>query len=195
MQKKPPGGKSISLFAFDSSIDWRMRLCHPPDGSTSPKYKLLCFITTKFFCKDKNALAFNRDRCCHLVLCLRLIPFHCWKHWFQHLLCLFQKFFFPSCPKRQLTTACGSCVILMLLLLLVSNNLRNDIFFYLKSWKVYLDFMLLNRLKLINWADRMPNNNKFVEISIDSERKRDIIIQIFIQMAQLHVRFKRPLSH
>jgi hypothetical protein len=20
-----------------------MRLCHPPDGSTSPKYKLLCF--------------------------------------------------------------------------------------------------------------------------------------------------------
>ncbi len=23
-----------------------------------------------------NALAFNQDRCCHLVLCLRLIPFH-----------------------------------------------------------------------------------------------------------------------
>jgi hypothetical protein len=23
-----------------------MRLCHPPDGSTSPKCKLLCFITT-----------------------------------------------------------------------------------------------------------------------------------------------------
>ncbi len=21
----------------------KMRLCHPPDGSTSPKYKLLCF--------------------------------------------------------------------------------------------------------------------------------------------------------
>jgi hypothetical protein len=53
-----------------------MRLCHPPDGSTSPKYKLLCFITTKKFCKEKNALAFNRDRCCHLVLCLQLIPFH-----------------------------------------------------------------------------------------------------------------------
>jgi hypothetical protein len=34
-----------------------MRLCHPPDGSTSPKYKLLCFITTKIFCKEKNALA------------------------------------------------------------------------------------------------------------------------------------------
>ncbi len=54
-----------------------MRLCHPPDGSTSPKYKLLCFITTKIFCKEKNALAFNLDRCCHLVLCLQLIPFHC----------------------------------------------------------------------------------------------------------------------
>jgi hypothetical protein len=24
-----------------------MRLCHPPDGSTSPKYKLLFFIRTK----------------------------------------------------------------------------------------------------------------------------------------------------
>jgi hypothetical protein len=22
-----------------------MRLCQPPDGSTSPKYKLLCFLT------------------------------------------------------------------------------------------------------------------------------------------------------
>jgi hypothetical protein len=54
-----------------------MRLCHPPDGSTSPEYKLLCFITSKkFFCKEKNALAFNRDRCCHLVICLQLIPFH-----------------------------------------------------------------------------------------------------------------------
>ncbi len=53
-----------------------MRLCHPPDGSTSPKYKLLCLILTKKICKEKNALAFNRDRCCHLVLCLWLIPFH-----------------------------------------------------------------------------------------------------------------------
>jgi hypothetical protein len=54
-----------------------MRLCHPPDGNTSAKYKLLCFITTKKICKEKNTLAFNWDRCCHLVLCLRLIPFHC----------------------------------------------------------------------------------------------------------------------
>ncbi len=53
-----------------------MRLCHPPDGSTSPKYKLLCFATTKTICKEKNALAFNCDRCCHLVLCSWLIPFN-----------------------------------------------------------------------------------------------------------------------
>jgi hypothetical protein len=52
------------------------RFCHTPDGSTSPKYKLLCFITTKKICKEKNTLAFNRDMCCHLVLCLQLIPFH-----------------------------------------------------------------------------------------------------------------------
>jgi hypothetical protein len=37
----------------------------------------LCFITTKTFLgKEKNTLAFNRYRCCHLVLCLQLIPFH-----------------------------------------------------------------------------------------------------------------------
>jgi hypothetical protein len=56
-----------------------MRLCHPPDGITSPKYKLLFFMTTNFFCKEKNALAFNRDRCCHLVFYLQLIPFHCFR--------------------------------------------------------------------------------------------------------------------
>jgi hypothetical protein len=50
-------------------------LHHSPDGITNPRYKLLCFITT-IFCKEKNALAFNRDRCCHLALCLWLIPFH-----------------------------------------------------------------------------------------------------------------------
>ncbi len=58
------------------TIELSMRLCHPPDGSTSPKYKLLCFITAKKICKEKNTLAFNWDRCCHIVLCLRLIPFH-----------------------------------------------------------------------------------------------------------------------
>jgi hypothetical protein len=41
---------------------------HPLDGITNHKYKMLHFLTTKFFCNDKKTLAFNRDRCCHLVL-------------------------------------------------------------------------------------------------------------------------------
>ncbi len=82
--------KKSFLKKFEDNF-YQMRLCHPPDGTTRPKYKLLFFITTKFFCKEKNALAFNRDRCCHLVLCLRLIPFlwqqpyifadYRWRHW------------------------------------------------------------------------------------------------------------------
>jgi hypothetical protein len=54
-----------------------MGLDHPLDGVTNPKYKLLHILLTKFFCKEKKALAFNRDRCYHLVLCLQLILFHC----------------------------------------------------------------------------------------------------------------------
>jgi hypothetical protein len=67
---------SISLKLLWLKVLQTIRLCQQPDGDTSPKYKLLCFITTKKFCQEKNALAFNRDRCCHLVLCLQLIPFH-----------------------------------------------------------------------------------------------------------------------
>ncbi len=52
-------------------------LYHPIDGVTNLKYKLLCSITTNFFQKEKKALAFNRDRCCHLALCFWLILFHC----------------------------------------------------------------------------------------------------------------------
>ncbi len=47
-----------------------IRLHHPLDGVTNPEYKLLRFKQlTKFFCKEKKALAFNQDRCCHLALC------------------------------------------------------------------------------------------------------------------------------
>jgi hypothetical protein len=45
------------------------------DGVTNSKYKLLPFLTKKNF-KVKKALAFNRDRCGHLALCLQLILFH-----------------------------------------------------------------------------------------------------------------------
>ncbi len=51
-----------------------MGLYHPLDGITNPKFKLLHFLT--FFCREKKELAFNRDWCCHLALCLRLILFH-----------------------------------------------------------------------------------------------------------------------
>ncbi len=47
-----------------------MRLCPPPDGSTSPKYKLLCFIITKKILQREECTIFNRDRCCHPVLFL-----------------------------------------------------------------------------------------------------------------------------
>ncbi len=35
-----------------------MRLCQPPDGNTSPKYKLLFFITTKFFLQREECTSF-----------------------------------------------------------------------------------------------------------------------------------------
>jgi hypothetical protein len=44
---------------------------NPVNGVSNPKYKLLCFLTN--FCEEKKALAFNRDRFCHLALFLRLI--------------------------------------------------------------------------------------------------------------------------
>ncbi len=33
------------------------------------------------FYQIQNALAFNQDMCCHLALCLWLLPFHCLKNW------------------------------------------------------------------------------------------------------------------
>jgi hypothetical protein len=54
----------------------RIGLHHPLDGVTNPEYKLLRFIQLTNFLQEKKALAFNRDRCCHLALCLRLILFH-----------------------------------------------------------------------------------------------------------------------
>jgi len=52
-------------------------LHHPLDGVTNPEYKLLHFLQLiKFFCKEKKALAFSRDRCWDLALCLQLILFH-----------------------------------------------------------------------------------------------------------------------
>jgi hypothetical protein len=44
---------------------------------------MLPFLTKKLFCKAKKALAFNWDRCDHLVLCLQLILFH-WQCHLKH---------------------------------------------------------------------------------------------------------------
>ncbi len=37
---------------------------------------VVAFLNNFFFWKEKKALAFNLDRCCHLALCLPLILFH-----------------------------------------------------------------------------------------------------------------------
>jgi hypothetical protein len=64
------------LIKVSRSVSTLIGLYHPLDGITNPKYNLLFFLKTIFFCKEKKALAFNQDRCCHLALCLRLILFY-----------------------------------------------------------------------------------------------------------------------
>jgi hypothetical protein len=54
-----------------------MGFYHPLDGVTNLKYKLLYFLTPNKKISERKALAFNRDRCCHLALGLWLILFHC----------------------------------------------------------------------------------------------------------------------
>jgi hypothetical protein len=53
-----------------------MGLYHPLDGVTNLKYKLLYFSTHNKKISKRKALAFNRDRCYHLVICLQLILFY-----------------------------------------------------------------------------------------------------------------------
>jgi hypothetical protein len=53
-----------------------MGLYHPLDGDTNLRYKLLSFLTPNKKISKKKALAFNRDRCCYLVLYLGLVLFH-----------------------------------------------------------------------------------------------------------------------
>jgi hypothetical protein len=53
-----------------------MGLYHPLDCVTNLKYKLLYFLARNKKNSKRKALAFNRDRYCHLAICLRLILFH-----------------------------------------------------------------------------------------------------------------------
>jgi len=61
-----------------------MGLYHPLDANTNLKYKLLGFLTPNKKNSNRKALAFNRDRCCHLALCLLLILLHCGHLWWRH---------------------------------------------------------------------------------------------------------------
>jgi hypothetical protein len=83
-------------------------LYHPLDG-TNLKYKLLCFLTPNKKIPKRKVLVSNWYRCCHLVLCLRLILFHwfCyyyyyfnWKDlvWFVHPRMTFRFFFLIWSP-------------------------------------------------------------------------------------------------
>ncbi len=51
-------------------LNGTMGLYHPLDGDTNLRYKLLCFLTPNKKNSKRKAQAFNRDRCCHLALCL-----------------------------------------------------------------------------------------------------------------------------
>jgi hypothetical protein len=50
-----------------------MGLYHPIDGVANLKYKLYFLTPDKKKNSERNALAFNWDRCCHLAICLLLI--------------------------------------------------------------------------------------------------------------------------
>ncbi len=52
-----------------------MGLYPPPDGITNLKYKLLYFLTPNKKKSKRKVLAFNRDRCWHLAICLQLVLF------------------------------------------------------------------------------------------------------------------------
>jgi hypothetical protein len=71
------GWKCITEISSTAFYDIElMGLYHPLDGVTNLKYKLLYFLTPNKKISKRKALAFNWDRCCHLVICLRLILFH-----------------------------------------------------------------------------------------------------------------------
>jgi hypothetical protein len=48
----------VSCSTRVSTLTAGMRLCHPPDGSTSPKYKLLCFKPPYFILPNTERTSF-----------------------------------------------------------------------------------------------------------------------------------------
>ncbi len=74
----------LALLALDTLsnvtqiVKCLIRFPHPQDGSTYPRYKVMCFLyITCYFYKEQNALAFNWDTWCHLALRLQMILLHC----------------------------------------------------------------------------------------------------------------------
>jgi hypothetical protein len=78
--------KSPNTLGLEDVRTCQMGLYDPLDSVTNLRCKLFYFSTIikKYFSKRK-ALAFNRDRCCYLVNCLRLILFHFRANWLQSL--------------------------------------------------------------------------------------------------------------
>ncbi len=64
-----------------------MRLHHSPEGSTYPRYKLMCFAYINFFREEQNALAFHRDTWCHLAINYQNNGFFktqsIWSYWYN----------------------------------------------------------------------------------------------------------------
>jgi hypothetical protein len=57
-----------------------MRLVNPQMAVPVPSISCCVFNNADFFYQELNELAFNRDTCCHLVICLRLLASH-WSFW------------------------------------------------------------------------------------------------------------------
>ncbi len=73
--------KSVLKWTWVCQLHWKTQLHEiglysPLDGATNFEYTLLCFLTPDKNISKRKALAFNRDRCCHLAPCLWLILFH-----------------------------------------------------------------------------------------------------------------------
>ncbi len=58
------------------SVNIAKRAPSPTRWCYQSQVKVVAFLKNYFFFKQKKALAFNRDRCCHLVFRLQLKLFH-----------------------------------------------------------------------------------------------------------------------
>ena len=119
-------------------------------GVTSTKYKLSRFLTTNFLCKEKNTLTFNRDRCCHLALCIWLILFH-WEFIRSIIGAMLRSFSLPALLARFFfnkdSTVCVHGRPPPISLIMCSRLfIRCDQMHYIKYWKFSYTFVLYSGL-------------------------------------------------